>query len=60
VVEGEMKKLDEVLYADLDPISKVQRLIDLGLSEDEANDLVERHQLGLKNLVYYESLDFGE
>ena len=67
VVEGIMsdrdiawqeRRLDEVLYTDLDPVSKVQQIIRLGFSEDTANDLVERHQLGLNNLVYYERLDF--
>ena len=52
------RRLDEVLYTDLDPVSKVQQIIRLGFSEDTANDLVERHQLGLNNLVYYERLDF--
>jgi len=54
------RRLDEVLYTDLDPVSKVQQIIRLGFSEDTANDLVERHQLGLNNMVYYERLDFIE
>ena|GEM_PF-1941303 len=67
VVEGIMsdrdiawqeRRLDEVLYTDLDPVSKVQQIIRLGFSEDTANDLVERHQLGLQSPVYYERLDF--
>ena len=52
------QRLEELLYADLDPVSKVQRIVDLGFSEEMANGLVERQQLGLQNTVYYESLDF--
>ena len=52
------QRLDELLYADLDPVTKVQMIVDLGFSEETANSLVERHQLGLQNTVYYESLDF--
>jgi hypothetical protein len=52
------QRLEELLYTDLDPVSKVQKIVSLGLSEEAANSLVERHQLGLQNAVYYESLDF--
>ncbi len=52
------QRLEELLYTDLDPVSKVQKIVNLGFSEETANSLVERHQLGLQNAVYYETLDF--
>lgn len=54
------RRLEELLYTDLDPVSKVQKIVRLGFSEEAANDLVERHQLGLQNTAYYETLDFVE
>lgn len=52
------RRLEELLYTDLDPVSKVQQIMRLGFNEEAANELVERHQLGLQSPVYYERLDF--
>lgn len=54
------KDLEKVLVSGLDPVTKVQRIMDLGVEEDEANDMVEKYQLGQMAPVYYERLNFDE
>ncbi len=41
---------------DEDPIAKVQQMIDLGVDEDTASDIVERYQIGQQSTIYYEQL----
>lgn len=52
--------VEQVLLSSLDPVSKVRRIIALGLDEEEASDLVERYQIGQMTPVYYERLHFDE
>jgi broad specificity phosphatase PhoE len=50
----------DILLSELGLMTKVQRLIDLGLEEKTAHDLVELYQKGQMNPlepVYYERLD---
>lgn len=54
------RAIEEILLSDREPVSKVQEIMTLGIAEDEANDLVERYQIGQMAPVYYERLEFGE
>jgi hypothetical protein len=51
---------EEVLVSNLDPITKVQRLIDMGYDEENAHELVERYQIGALQPVYYERLELDD
>jgi len=53
-------RLEEILYANIDPVSKVQQIIRLGFDPEVADEIVERHQLGAQTPVYYERLDFAD
>lgn len=54
------RRLEEILFSDTDPVSKVQQIIRLGFDPEVADEIVERHQLGSQSLVYYERLDFAD
>lgn len=54
------KRLEDVLYSDTDPVSKVQQIVDLGYDEEVASEIVERYQIGQHTPVYYERLDFED
>lgn len=54
------KRLEDVLYSDADPVSKVQQIIDLGYDEEVASEIVERYQIGQHTPVYYERLEFED
>ncbi len=50
------RRLEEILFSNIDPISKVQQIIKLGFDPEIADQLVERHQMGAREPVYYERL----
>jgi hypothetical protein len=52
------REIEQILVSSMDPISKVKRLMALGLEEDEAEEMVDNYQLGLAAPTYYERLDF--
>ena len=52
-------RLEEILFSNTDPVSKVQQIIKLGFDPEIADEIVERHQLGSQSPVYYERLDFA-
>lgn len=53
------RRLEEILYSSADPLKKVQHIIKLGFEPEAADQIVERHQIGLQTpMVYYERLDF--
>jgi hypothetical protein len=54
------RRLEEILFSNTDPVSKVQQIIRLGFDPEVADEIVERHQLGTQAPVYYERLDFAE
>lgn len=55
------RRLEEILYSSADPVSKVQHIIRLGFDPEAADQIVERHQVGLQTpMVYYERLDFED
>lgn len=51
--------IDQVLGLDVDPITKVQQLVDMGLDEEASARIVERYQIGQQSVVYYEQLPLG-
>jgi hypothetical protein len=54
------KRLEEILFSDSDAASKAQHIIKLGFDPEVADEIVERHQVGTRGPVYYESLDFAD
>lgn len=55
------RRLEEILYSSADPVTKVQHIIRLGFDPEAADQIVERHQVGLQTpMVYYERLDFED
>ncbi len=54
------QRLDEILFSNIDPLSKVQHIINLGFDPEVADEIVERHQAGSREPVYYERLDFAD
>lgn len=50
------RQLEEILFSDVDPVMKVQHIVDLGFDEEAASDIVERYQIGQQSPVYYEQL----
>jgi hypothetical protein len=52
------RRLEEILFSNADPITKVQQIVRLGFDPEIADELVERHLSGTKAPVYYESLGF--
>lgn len=56
----EKEDIEAILMSSLDPVSKVRRIMALGVEEEEANDMVERYQIGQMTPVYYERLRFDE
>ena len=54
------RRLEEILFSNIDPVSKVQQIIKLGFDPEVADQLVERHQIGSQIPVYYETLSFDE
>jgi hypothetical protein len=54
------RRLEEILFSNTDPVSKVQQIIRLGFDPEVADEIMERHQVGTQTPVYYERLDFAE
>ena len=54
------QRLDEILFAKTDALTKVRQIMKLGFDEEVADEIVERHQTGSQAPVYYERLDFAE
>jgi hypothetical protein len=54
------QRLEEILFSGTDPVSKVQQIIRLGFDPEVADEIVERHQMGIQAPVYYERLDFAD
>ena len=55
------RRLEEILYSSADPVTKTQQIIRLGFEPEAADQIVERHQVGLQTpMVYYERLDFED
>lgn len=54
------RRLEEILFSNTDPVSKVQQIIRLGFDPEVADEIVERHQIGTQSPVYYERLDFAD
>lgn len=54
------QRLYEILYSNIDWVSKVQNIIKLGFDEEVAEEIVEHHQAGSRAPVYYERLDFAD
>ena len=53
------RQVEDILYAaNLNPLTKVQRIVDLGYDEQSADEMVEYYQLGQRAPVYYERLNF--
>jgi hypothetical protein len=49
-------KVEGILAEDTAPVLKLRFLMALGLDEEEAELLVDRHQSGSKQPIYYEEL----
>ena len=56
--EGRLKAVLEA--KSINPAVKAQQIIKLGFDPEIADEIVERHQLGNRTLVYYESLNFAD
>ncbi len=54
------QRLDEILFSNVDDVSKVQHIMKLGFDAEVADEIVERHQTGSRAPVYYERLDFAD
>ena len=54
------QRLDEILFSNVDSLTKVQQIIRLGFDAEVADEIVERHQTGTQAPVYYERLDFAD
>lgn len=54
------RRLEEILDTDIDAVRKVQHIMRLGFSEEAATEMVERHEMGLQEPVYYERLNIPE
>lgn len=50
--------IGKILTSDVDALSKVRQLVHLGMDEEDADELVERYQIGQMAPVYYERIDF--
>lgn len=58
IQEGRLKAILDA--KNIDPAIKSQRIIRLGFDPEIADEIVERHQLGSRAPVYYESLNFAD
>ena len=54
------KQTEEILMSRLNPMEKVKQLMHMGLDEEDADEVVEKYQMGQMVPVYYEKLDFNE
>ncbi|HSX00678.1 MAG TPA: hypothetical protein VLF67_00410 [Candidatus Saccharimonas sp.] len=52
------RRLEEILFSEADPLTKVQQIIHMGYDPEVADELVERHLAGGGASVYYETLEF--
>lgn len=52
------RRIEDILYANLDAMAKVQRIMGLGYDEESAAEMVEYYQMGQRAPVYYERLNF--
>ena len=48
--------IEQIVMSDDEPVAKVQKLIRLGLDEEDATDIVSSYQLGQASAVYYEHI----
>ncbi len=51
------RQIEEVLMSQRDAVTKVRRLVKLGVEEEEADEIVGRYQTGQMSPVYYERLE---
>jgi hypothetical protein len=51
------REIEGILLSEDTPLNKVQRIMHLGVEEETAEFLVDRHQIGQATPVYYEMLD---
>jgi predicted ribosome quality control (RQC) complex YloA/Tae2 family protein len=54
------RRLDEILFSNVDDLTKAQQITKLGFDPEVADEIVERHQIGQQTPVYYERLDFAD
>lgn len=54
------RDMEQILLSEQDPVSKVKKIMGLGVDEEEAHEIVERYQIGQMAPVYYERLEFDE
>jgi hypothetical protein len=59
-VGNQDQRLDEILFSNTGDLDKVQQIIKLGFDEEVADEIVERHLVGTKAPVYYETLHFAD
>lgn len=52
------RRLEEILMSRTDPVTKVRHIMGLGFTEEAADEIVERYELGQRAPVYYERLEF--
>jgi hypothetical protein len=52
------RRVEDILYSNLDAVSKLRKIVDLGYEEEAASEMVEYYQLGQRAPVYYERLNF--
>ena len=51
------RRVEDILYSNLDAVSKLRKLVDMGFEEEAASEMVEHYQLGQRAPVYYERLN---
>lgn len=54
------RRLGEILDSSADDAAKAQHIIHMGFDPEIADEIVERHHLGNRMPVYYETLDFAD
>jgi hypothetical protein len=54
------RQLEEILLSDDVPITKVRKIMAMGVDETDAEDIVSSYQAGQNAPVYYERLDFDD
>jgi hypothetical protein len=52
------RKPEEILFSDIDPVSKVQQVIRLGFGSNVADKIVERHSIAQETPTHYDQMDF--
>lgn len=54
------QRLFDILWSNVDDVTKTQQITKLGFDPEVADEIVERHQIGARAPVYYERLDFAD